>query len=280
MSKKNKFKTKKLDKTSWATPKNMGYPLNPNEDEAHLVINAEGTKGYFASNRYGGQGGFDIYDFTIDDSFIVKPEPVTYVQCIVYDANTKAKLGAKVILSDIETNEKVFVSNSDQLSGECIVLFTENREFALSVERPGYLFYSESVSLAQFKGAEKVEIPLQQIVVGNYVVLKNLFFDTDKTYYKKESISELDAIGRFMKQNPTVHIEIAGHTDNVGNAAYNKKLSEGRANYVANELIKLYGIQAERLTWKGYGDTKPCAPNDTPENRAKNRRTDLIITKK
>ena len=121
---------------------------------------------------------------------------------------------------------------------------------------------------------------MQQIVVGNYVVLKNLFFDTDKTYYKKESISELDAIGRFMKQNPTVHVEIAGHTDNVGNAAYNKKLSDGRANYVANELIKLYGIQAERLTWKGYGDTKPCAPNDTPENRAKNRRTELIITKK
>lgn len=280
MGKKDIYGTKKLDKTSWATPKNMGYPLNTNEDEAHLVINAEGTKGYFASNRYGGQGGFDIYDFTIDDSFIVKPEPVTYVQCIVYDANTKAKLGAKVILSDIETNEKVFVSTSDQLSGECIVPFTEDREFALSVERPGYLFYSESVSLAQFKGAEKVEIPLQQIVVGNYVVLKNLFFDTDKTYYKKESISELDAIGRFMKQNPTVHIEIAGHTDNVGNAAYNKKLSEGRANYVANELIKLYGIQAERLTWKGYGDTKPCAPNDTPENRAKNRRTELIITKK
>ncbi|MBR4349623.1 MAG: PD40 domain-containing protein, partial [Bacteroidales bacterium] len=105
MGKKDIYGTKKLDKTSWATPKNMGYPLNTNEDEAHLVINAEGTKGYFASNRYGGQGGFDIYDFTIDDSFIVKPEPVTYVQCIVYDANTKVKLGAKVILSDIETNE-------------------------------------------------------------------------------------------------------------------------------------------------------------------------------
>lgn len=280
MGKKDICGTKKLDKTTWATPKNLGYPINTNDDESHLIINAEGTKGYIASNRYGGNGGFDIYEFSIDDSFIVKPSPVTYVQCIVFDANTKAKLGAKIILSDIETNEKVFISTSDQLSGECIVPFTEGREYALSVERPGYVFYSESVSLATFKGADKVEIPLQQIIVGNYVVLKNIFFDTDQTTYKKESIPELEAIGRFMKQNPTVHIEIGGHTDNVGNVAYNKKLSENRANTVARDLIQIYGIEQERLTWKGYGDSKPCAPNDTPENRAKNRRTELIITKK
>ncbi|MBO7124307.1 MAG: OmpA family protein, partial [Bacteroidales bacterium] len=75
-------------------------------------------------------------------------------------------------------------------------------------------------------------------------------------------------------------IEIAGHTDNVGNSAYNQKLSENRAKFIADEIIRIYGIQADRLTWKGYGSTKPCAPNDSPENRAKNRRTELIITKK
>lgn len=280
MGKKDIFGTKKIDKSTWATPENLGYPINTNDDEAHLIINAEGTKGYFASNRYGGLGGFDIYEFTIDETFKVKPNPVTYVQCIVFDNETKSRLGAKVILSDIATNEKVFINNSDQFTGECIVPFIEGHEYALSVERPDYLFYSETVSLATFKGAEKVDIPLQKIIVGNYIVLKNLFFDTDKTNYKKESEPELDAIGRFLKQNPTVHIEIAGHTDNVGNSAYNQKLSENRAKFIADEIIRIYGIQADRITWKGYGSTKPCAPNDSPENRAKNRRTELIITKK
>lgn len=280
MGKKDIFGTKKINKDTWATPENLGYPINTNDDEAHLIINAEGTKGYFASNRYGGNGGFDIYEFTIDETFKVKPNPVTYVKCFVFDIETKAKLGARIILSDIATNEKVFISQSDQLSGECIVPFIEDHEYALSVERPGYLFYSETVSLTTFKGAETVNIPLQKIIVGNYVVLKNIFFDTDKATYKKESEPELEAIGRFMKQNPTVHIEIAGHTDNVGNAAYNQKLSESRANNIALELNKVYGIQLDRLTWKGYGSEKPCAPNDTPENRAKNRRTELIITQK
>ncbi|MBP5722599.1 MAG: OmpA family protein, partial [Bacteroidales bacterium] len=280
MGKKDIFGTKKLDKTAWATPENLGYPINTNEDESHLIINAEGTKGYFASNRFGGVGGFDMYEFTIDETFKIKPNPVTYVQCIVFDNKTKAKLAAKVILSDVTTNEKVFINISDPVSGECIVPFIEGHEYALSVERSGYLFYSENVSLAIFKGQEKVDIPLQQIIVGNYVVLKNIFFDTDQVSYKKESEPELEAIGRFMKQNPTVHIEIGGHTDNVGNAAYNQKLSENRATYIASELIKVYGVEKERLTWKGYGSSKPCAPNDTPANRAKNRRTEMIITAK
>ncbi len=279
MGKKDIFGTKLIQK-EWTKPENLGYPINTYEDESHLIINAEGTKGYFASNRFGGVGGFDIYEFTIDETFKVKPNPVTYINCIVFDAETKVKLAANIILSDIATNEKVFISNSDQLTGECIVPFIEGHEYALSVEKSGYLFYSENVSLETFQGSAKVEIPLQKIIAGNYVVLKNIFFDTDKTNYKRESEPEVEAIGRFMKQNPTVHVEIEGHTDNVGNATYNQTLSEKRAKFIALELIKIYGIQIERLSWKGYGSTKPCAPNDTPENRAKNRRTQLVITKK
>lgn len=279
MGKKDIFGTKLIQK-EWTKPENLGYPINTYEDESHLIINAEGTKGYFASNRFGGVGGFDIYEFTIDETFKVKPNPVTYINCIVFDAETKVKLAANIILSDIATNEKVFISNSDQLTGECIVPFIEGHKYALSVEKSGYLFYSENVSLETFQGSAKVEIPLQKIIAGNYVVLKNIFFDTDKTNYKRESEPEVEAIGRFMKQNPTVHVEIEGHTDNVGNATYNQTLSEKRAKFIALELIKIYGIQIERLSWKGYGSTKPCAPNDTPENRAKNRRTQLVITKK
>ncbi len=280
MGKKDIFATKKLDKGGWATPENLGYPINTNEDESHLIINAEGTKGYFASNRFGGFGGFDIYEFTIDETFKVKPNAVTYVQCIVFDSQTKSKLNANIKLTDLKTNETVFINKSDQTTGECIVPFIEDHQYALAVEKPGYVFYSENVSLENFKGQDKVEIPLQQIIVGNYVVLKNIYFFTDQAICKEESKPELEAIGRFMRQNPTVHVEIGGHTDNVGSSAYNQNLSEKRAAYIANELIKTYGVEAQRLSWKGYGDTKPCVPNTSDENRAKNRRTELIITAK
>lgn len=280
MGKKDLFGSQKNNNGAWTTPKNLGYPLNTCEDESHLIINAEGTKGYLASNRFGGFGGYDIYEFTLDETFKVKPNAVTYVQCIVFDSQTKSKLSANIELTDLLTNEKVFISKSDQVTGECIVPFIEDHQYALAVERPGYLFYSENVSLNNFKGQEKIEIPLQQINVGNYVVLKNIYFFTDQAICKDESKPELESIGRFMKQNPNVHVEIGGHTDNVGSSSYNQKLSEKRAEYIVSVLTKTYGIEAQRLTWKGYGDTKPCVPNTSDENRAKNRRTELIITAK
>ncbi len=124
-----------------------------------------------------------------------------------------------------------------------------------------------------------MSIPLQQINVGNFVVLKNIFFDTDSYNLKQESKTELLSLVKFMQQNPTIHFEIGGHTDNVGKPAYNLALSTNRAKAVYEFLIA-NGIDANRLTYKGFGDTKPCVANDTEEHRAQNRRTQLSITKK
>jgi outer membrane protein OmpA-like peptidoglycan-associated protein len=82
-----------------------------------------------------------------------------------------------------------------------------------------------------------------------------------------------------LKQKPDVKVEIEGHTDNVGNAAKNKSLSEARAKAVREVLVKKYGIAADRVTAKGYGMEKPVAGNDTPEGRAKNRRVDAVRVK-
>lgn len=277
MGKKDIFASQQISNSVWSKPVNMGYPINTNEDETHLIINAEGTKGYYASNRYGGFGGFDIYEFSIDSTFKVTPNPVTYVQCIVFASDTKAKLAANVTLTDLETEQVVFQSFSDQLTGECIVPFMENRAYALSVEKAGFLFYSENVSLETFKEEAKALIPLQKINVGNCVTLKNIFFKTDSYQLKDESKAEIKTIAHFMKQNPTIRFEIGGHTDNIGNAAYNAKLSEQRAYAVYKYLIDL-GIDSTRLSYKGYGDTKPAVANNSDENRAKNRRTELKIT--
>ncbi len=279
MGKEDIVASQQIGNSIWTKPQNLGYPINTNDDESHLIINAEGTKGYFASNRYGGFGGFDLYEFSIDETFKVKPNSVTYVMCRVFDFDSKAKLAADITLSDLETGKVVYQNSSDVIKGECVVPFIENRDYALSVEKQGYLLYSENVSLNTIKDANNLSIPLQQINVGNFVVLKNIFFDTDSYNLKQESKTELLSLVKFMQQNPTIHFEIGGHTDNVGKPAYNLALSTNRAKAVYEFLIA-NGIDANRLTYKGFGDTKPCVANDTEEHKAQNRRTQLSITKK
>jgi outer membrane protein OmpA-like peptidoglycan-associated protein len=141
----------------------------------------------------------------------------------------------------------------------------------------GYLFYSENVSLQSIDSS--LDISLQPLIVGSKVVLKNVFFDVDSDKLKPESKTELDMIVRFMNQNPSIHFEIGGHTDNTGSDARNKELSAQRAQAVYYYLTQK-GIVQSRLTYKGYADTKPVVNNSTAENRAQNRRTELVITQK
>jgi outer membrane protein OmpA-like peptidoglycan-associated protein len=120
---------------------------------------------------------------------------------------------------------------------------------------------------------------LEPIEVGNKVILKNIFFDTNKYNLKPESRSELQKMLEFLALNPTIHIEISGHTDNVGNDELNQTLSENRAKSVYDYLLS-GKVDPARMVFKGYGKTQPIAPNDTDDNRAKNRRTEFKITAK
>ena len=111
---------------------------------------------------------------------------------------------------------------------------------------------------------------------GASVVLNNIFFDLNKYEVKEKSITELDKVIRFLSENPGIRVEISGHTDNVGTAAYNLQLSLKRAQAIGLHLIA-HGIEAARLTQKGYGAQKPRAPNDTEENRQINRRIEFRL---
>lgn len=106
--------------------------------------------------------------------------------------------------------------------------------------------------------------------------LDNVFFDSGKATLRPESNKELNELAEYMNLQKTLIIEIAGHTDNVGSAESNLKLSEDRANAVKQYLVKK-GIAAERVQAKGYGDTQPVADNSTPAGKQKNRRTEVHI---
>ncbi len=153
------------------------------------------------------------------------------------------------------------------------------KEYALNVSKTGYLFYSDHFSVKKegdSANAYRLDVALTTAKEGSKVILKNVFFDTNSSDLKPESNAEMNKLVSFMKLNAGIKVEVSGHTDNVGDDKSNQVLSERRAKSVNDFLVKA-GIAQERVTAKGYGETKPVAGNDTEEGRARNRRTEFTI---
>jgi outer membrane protein OmpA-like peptidoglycan-associated protein len=270
------FMSKKDAKGNWTKAVNLGYPINTDGNEMSMIVNAAGNTAYFASNRDGGYGKQDIYAFELYDA--VRPTKVTYLKGIVTDENTKVKLNAQFELIDLETKAVIVQSESDEKTGDFLVSLPTGKNYALNVSKEGYLFYSENFSLKETNNSEPylMNVELKPIGVGETVILKNIFFETNSFKLKNESFAELEKLVDFLTKNSKLKIEISGHTDNTGNAELNQKLSTNRAKSVYDYLITKL-IAKERLSFKGYADTQAIATNDTEEGKALNRRTEFKI---
>ena len=262
--------------TTWTTPQNLGYPINTNGDEIGLIVNTKGNLAMFSSRRDANKGR-DIFAFDLPKD--LRPDMVTYVSGKVYDAKTKQPLGSQIELFDMATSKRVALLNSNVGNGHFLVCLPSGKNYALSIQKSGYLFHSENFSLKNQKGNLKnfvLNVPLEPIAIGNKVVLKNIFFETDSYQLKEESKTELNKLIQFMHLNTNIKIEISGHTDNIGTSAHNNVLSKNRAKSVYDFLVAK-GIDKDRMTYKGYGFNKPIATNDTGAGRALNRRTEFKI---
>jgi outer membrane protein OmpA-like peptidoglycan-associated protein len=273
------FMSKRQANGEWGEAINLGYPLNTLAEDNSFLVYPNGKYAFKASDQKGGYGGLDIYQFELPEE--LKPERMTYVKGKVYNAKTKESLESSFELYDLETQSQVTQSYS-QKNGEFLVTLTANKNYMVNVNKNGYLFYSDNFSLkgetASIDKPFQLDIPLEPLDVGSTVELKNIFFEVNKWELKPESRSELNKLISFLNQNKTVRIELSGHTDNTGDKKLNETLSQNRAKAVYDFLIIQGKVAPERLTYKGYGDTKPKVPNDTPENKAKNRRTEFSIT--
>lgn len=275
------YMSKRQPNGEWGKPINLGYPLNTFADDNSLIVYPNGRLAFFANNRKGGMGGLDLYQFELPED--IRPDKITYVKGKVYDAKTKAPLEANFELVDLETQQLITRSYS-QKNGEFFVTLTANKNYLVNVNKESYLFYSDNFSLkekaADYNKPYQLDIPLEPIDTGNVVELKNVFFDVNKWDLKPESKAELDKLVSFLTKNPKLKIEISGHTDNTGDRKLNTTLSSNRAKSVYDYLITNGKIVAARLNYKGYADLKPKVPNDTPENKARNRRTEFKVTGK
>jgi flagellar motor protein MotB len=261
----------------WGTPVNLGYPINTHRDENSILVSADGMLAMFASDREEGFGGLDLYAFDLYEE--VRPQFVTYFKGIVFDEKTGEKLHARFELTDLMNGEVAVRSFSNAGSGEFLVSLPTDRDYALTVSKDGYLFFSENFSLSGVHLTTDPylkDIPLKPIQAGEAVILRNIFFETDKYDLKESSLIELQKLLDFMKHNSGLRMEIGGHTDNVGTNEYNLQLSQNRAKAVHDYLISA-GIKPERIVYKGYGDSYPIDSNETEEGRARNRRTEFKV---
>jgi outer membrane protein OmpA-like peptidoglycan-associated protein/tetratricopeptide (TPR) repeat protein len=264
---------------TWHEPKNMGAPINNNEDQFSLFITADGKKGYYSHEepREGGYSVSHIYEIDIPEENRIRYAS-NYVKGIVRDKESHAPLAASIELINIESNETESLVSSDSVSGAYLIVLTQGAEYALYVNKPGYLFRSLNFNYSTVKNFEPIvlDIDLEKATEGTRAVLQNIFFEVDKYELQPKSVTELEKIRRFMSENPTVKIEISGHTDNSGTPAYNQSLSQKRAQSVYDYLVA-HGVQPGRLFAKGYGADQPIADNSSEEGRQQNRRIEFKV---
>ena len=272
------FVSRKDANGKWGKPENLGYPINTIEDEGSIVISADGKTAYYASDRADSRGKMDLYTFQLRQD--IQPARTLWIKGRVYDKKNAQGLPSAVELTDLQTKRVVSKVQTDE-TGNYFITLPVGKDYAFNVNRKGYLLFSENFSLSQKQpdSTYHIDIPLEPIEANATVILKNIFFDVNKFDLKNESQVELDQVVSLMKDNPTIKIEISGHTDNVGKPMDNKKLSENRAKSVV-AYITSKGIEANRLSFKGFGETKPIADNKTEEGKALNRRTELKVVSK
>jgi outer membrane protein OmpA-like peptidoglycan-associated protein len=269
------------DSTGWSDPKNLGSPINNHEDQFSLYITSDGKKGYYSHEevRPAGYTASRIFEIEIPEQHRVRYKS-NYVKGVVRDKKTGQPLRASIELINLDSKETESLVSSDSVSGSYLIVLTQGAEYALYVNKADYLFRSLNFNYSELRDYEPIvlDIELEKASEGTSAVLENIFFDVDKYELKEKSVTELKKILRFLNENPSVRIEISGHTDNTGSAAYNVQLSEKRAQSVNNYLVS-QGISQSRLTPKGYGSQQPIASNDTEEGRQKNRRIEFKIVR-
>lgn len=269
------FVARKNISGKWNDPENLGYPINTIEHEGSIAVSSDGKNAFYASDRADSKGGLDLYKFELRAD--IQPYKTSYVKGVVYDAKSNKGIPSAVELIDNENAQALMKVQTDELGNYFITLPT-GKEYSFVVNRKGYLYYNDIYDLKdkQSDSTYTKNIPLQPIEINKNVVFRNIQFTTNSYDLLPVSIIELDKLLQVLTENKTLKIEIGGHTDNIGKPEDNLKLSASRAKAVVDYLISK-GVEISRLTYKGYGASKPINTNSTEEGRAKNRRTEFTI---
>ena len=262
---------------SFGDPENIGYPINDHQDQFSLFITAQRDYAYYtestlADNR---EERSYLYRFKFPEE-IALGESLIVTQGTVFNSKTGQPVDARLSLVSLSNDSTLYEFRSDGKTGEFMMLYPDKSFSGLYVEKEGFLPKIYNVERDNLKNQGNLQVSLTPIGPGEEFVFENIFFDLDKSDLKPESRSSLKRLQGFLVANPKVSITIIGHTDNQGNTSYNESLSLRRAESV-QAFLKANGISEARVSTLGKGDKEPIRPNDSPENRALNRRVTILI---
>lgn len=268
------------EKHQWTQPLNLGWPINSPDEEGTIYVSRDGTTAYMGK-KLADSNHYDLVQFTLDAS--VAALPSTYFYGEVVDAKTHVGIPGYVVVLDDSGDTLARFSAS--ANGNFMLTLSQDRSYQFFIEHPDYVYYSgrwEGSTLIQ-KGMEgqNFEFEMQKPEPSDTAktfVLQNLFFASNSSKILPSSQSEIEKLYELLIQNPTLGLEIHGHTDQVGSAQANQILSLQRAKAV-HDVLLAKGISADRLRFKGYGESQPKTEEKSEADRAQNRRTEFQLWK-
>lgn len=273
------FFSKLDEKNRWTAPTNIGYPINSENDEVDFFVSLDGKTGYFSSNNIDNQD-WNIYEFELYEE--ARPHVMMIVKGKV-TADDGDLEGATVEIRDTATNviaTGIVSANTGNYAVATEVKKEDPQPIIVTVKKEGHSYDSQIITPEQMQESIVTkDAEVKAIEPGKVCDLRDIYYETNSYTLTQASKVVLALFIEFLKDNPTVKVEIQGHTDNIGNDDANQKLSEQRAKAVYDYVIGK-GIPADRLRYKGYGESQPIADNNTATGRAKNRRTVFLIYEK
>lgn len=290
------YYVKQNEDGSWGEPKNIGYPINTDEDEHGFVVSTSGTKVYYSSAHLGNKRtrlnilSFDLYKEA-------RPDQVVLVKGKVEEKSSSAP--KKVSLKNMTTKKITKFDVDEDGSYAAVMRVKPGDKVIMKVEGEGVAYNARVVEVPEPKTeaeekaeeeknkelavspppAQKINVVAEKETTGGKYKLEDINYETSSADISDRSRVILDDFADYLKSNPRIKVAIHGHTDNVGSSSANLALSADRA-YSVKSYLEEKGVQSNRLSFKGYGDTKPVASNATKEGRLQNRRTEFVILSK
>ncbi len=263
--KRKNIKVKKTNKGSF----NIILPLGKK-----YIIEAE--KSHYEDNKFelDLRGVVQFSEFERDLELQIKK--IDY-EISLSDSETGEGVEATVEITNLSTNEKIFKTVKTDKNGKIKIKLRDGTRYEISVTPKGYAFYNTTVDLVDENAEHSIDVKLDALKKATKIALNDINFEFNSADLNKSSFDELKMLIKLLQTNPQIKIELSAHTDDVGSAAYNLKLSEKRAMSVKEYLFN-NDINPEQVVSMGYGESKPAFyPVETEENRAKNRRVELEI---
>lgn len=310
--------TKRADRSwkKWSKPINLGPSVNTEKDDYHYSITASGEYAYMSTlDKSVGKGDivrFKLRDIggdeegvaalqtaettnadgekqnqekteqeTLEEITSTSASPVVMLSGKVIDTKTKRPIEARIIYETFPAGEEVGVATTNPTTGEYKIVLPYGQRYTVRAEANDFIAIGKTIDLTQagdFKEIKGEDLALAPIQTGVSVTLSNIFFKFASAELEEESFLELNRLADVLMKNRNMAIEVQGHTDNVGTAEVNLRLSQQRADAVRNYLTGK-GVPMQRVTSVGLGETRPVASNETTEGQAKNRRVEFVITK-